>query len=89
LKERGWVEGQNLVMERRYGESAEQLHAAAAELVLLKVDVLVVPSCGLAKIARGETTVIPIVIQACGYDLAEAGLVASLARPCGLVFGST
>jgi hypothetical protein len=58
LRERGWVEGQNLVMERRFGESADQLHASAAELVRLKVDVLVVPSCGLAKIAQGETKVV-------------------------------
>jgi len=88
MREVGWVEGQNIVIERRYGESADQLHASALELVRLKVDVLVVPSCGLAKIAQGETRTIPIVIQTCGYDLVTAGLVASLARPGGNITGS-
>src|SRR5215475_3497705 len=50
LKELGWVEGKNLVYEIRYGESADQLKAAAAELIRLKVDVLLADSCGLAKI---------------------------------------
>ena len=88
MREVGWVEGQNIVVERRYGESADQLHASALELVRLKVDVLVVPSCGLAKIAQGETRTIPIVVRSCGYDLVTAGLVASLARPGGNITGS-
>ncbi len=65
MREVGWVEGQNIVIERRYGESADQLHASAVELVRLKVDVLVVPSCGLAKIPQGETRTLPIVVYAC------------------------
>src|SRR5262245_53717309 len=88
MREVGWVEGKNLVIERRYGESASQLHASAAELVRLQVEVLVVPSCGLAAIAQGETRAIPIVIQGCGFDLVTAGLAASLARPGGNVTGS-
>src|SRR5216683_3256171 len=49
MRQLGWVDGQNLVVERRFGESAEQLRADAADLVRLKVDVLYVVSAGLAK----------------------------------------
>jgi ABC-type uncharacterized transport system substrate-binding protein len=87
MRELGWVEGRNLVIERRHGESADQLHASAAELVRLKVDVLFVPGAGLARIAQGETRTIPIVVAASGFDLATAGLVASLARPGGNITG--
>jgi putative tryptophan/tyrosine transport system substrate-binding protein len=87
LKELGWVEGQNLVYERRWGESADQLHTFAAELVRLKVDVLVVDSCGLAKVLQRQTSTIPIVAARCGYDMVTAGLAASLARPGGNVTG--
>ncbi len=87
LRERGWVEGQNLVLEQRFGESTEQLHAAAAELGRLKVDVLVVPSAGTARIAKAEAQNTSIVIVAAGDDLARQGLVASLARPGGNITG--
>jgi hypothetical protein len=49
MRELGWVDGQNMVVERRFGESADQLRAAAADLVRLKVNVLFVGSAGLAK----------------------------------------
>ena len=88
LREVGWVDGQNIRIERRYRESEDQLHASAAELVRLNVDVVVVPSCGLAKIVQTESSTIPIVINACGYDLVTAGFAASLARPGGNVTGS-
>ena len=87
LKELGWLEGQSLVYEFRYGESTEQIKAAAAELVRMKVDVLVVGSCGLAKILRDQTSTIPIVVAGCGFDMVAFGLVASLARPGGNVTG--
>jgi len=87
LKELGWLEGKNLVYEIRYGESADQLKAAAAELVRLKVDVLLVGSCGLAKILRNQTSTMPIVVGGCGFDMVDFGLVASLARPGGNVTG--
>jgi putative ABC transport system substrate-binding protein len=87
MKELGWVEGQNLVVERRWGESDEQLRAGATDLVRMKVDVLVVQGLGLAGIAQLETKTIPIVIQNAGGDLVAAGLVASLARPGGNVTG--
>ena len=55
LKQLGWLEGKNLVYEFRYGESADQLNAAAAELLRLKVEVLVVGSCGLFDDAVRDT----------------------------------
>src|SRR6266542_2243513 len=86
LKELGWVEGQNLVVESRGGESADQLRAAAADLVRLQVDVIVTTGAGLAKTVQLETKTIPIVVQN-GANLVAAGLVASLARPGGNVTG--
>ena len=63
MRDRGWVEGQNLVIERRYAESTVQLHEFAAELGRLKVDVLVTSSAGLAAIARLEAKDTPIVVH--------------------------
>jgi putative ABC transport system substrate-binding protein len=88
MRQLGWVDGQNMVVERRFGESAEQLRAAAADLVRLKVDVLFVASAGLAKILQLETKTIPIVVGRADNDLVAAGLVASLARPGGNITGS-
>jgi len=87
MKYLGWVYGQNIVAERRYGESADQLRAAAADLVRLKVDVLWVLSAGFAKLLQLETKTIPIVVGAAGSDLVAGGLVASLARPGGNLTG--
>jgi len=86
MKELGWVEGQNLIVEWRGGESADQLRAGAADLVRLQVDVIVTTGAGLAKAVRLETETIPIVVQN-GANLIAAGLVASLARPGGNVTG--
>jgi putative ABC transport system substrate-binding protein len=88
MRQLGWVDGQNMVVERRFGESAEQLRAGAADLVRLKVDVLFVSSAGLAKILQLETKTIPIVVGRADNDLVAAGLVASLARPGGNITGS-
>src|SRR5262252_1734245 len=81
MKDLGWVPGQNVVAERRYGESADQLRAAAADLVRLKVDALIAGSAGLASILQPETKTIPIVVNGAGPELVVRGLVASLARP--------
>ena len=62
MRDLGWVDGQNMVVERRFGESADQLRKGAADLVRLKVDVLFVSSAGLAKILQLETKTIPIVV---------------------------
>jgi putative ABC transport system substrate-binding protein len=88
MRQLGWVDGQNMVVERRFGESAEELRAGAADLVRLKVDVLYVASAGLAKILQLETKTIPIVVGRADNDLVAAGLVASLARPGGNITGS-
>jgi len=88
MRELGWVDGQNMVVERRFGESAEQLRAGAADLVRLKVDVLFVSSAGLAKILQLETKTIPIVVGRADENLVAAGLVDSLAKPGGNITGS-
>jgi putative tryptophan/tyrosine transport system substrate-binding protein len=88
MRQLGWVDGQNMVVERRFGESADQLRAGAADLVRLKVDVLFVASAGLAKILQRETKTIPIVIGRAEGDLVAAGLVDSLAKPGGNITGS-
>ncbi len=88
MRQLGWIDGQNMVVERRFGETADQLRTGAAELVRLKVDVLFVSSAGLAKILQLETKTIPIVIGRADNDLVAAGLVDSLARPGGNITGS-
>ena len=88
MRQLGWVDGQNMVVERRFGESADQLRIGAADLVRLKVDVLFVSSAGLAKILQLETKTIPIVIGRADEDLVAAGLVDSLPRPGGNITGS-
>jgi len=88
MRELGWVDGQNMVVERRFGETDEQLRRGAADLVRLKVDVLFVSSAGLAKILQLETKTIPIVVGRSDNDLVAAGLVDSLARPGGNITGS-
>ncbi len=88
MRQLGWVDGQNMVVERRFGESADQLRTGAADLVRLKVDVLFVSSAGLAKILQLETKTIPIVVGRADDDLVAAGLVDSLARPGGNITGS-
>jgi putative ABC transport system substrate-binding protein len=77
-----------MVVERRFGETAEQLRAGAADLVRLKVDVLFASSAGLAKILQLETKTIPIVVGRADENLVAAGLVDSLAKPGGNITGS-
>lgn len=82
----GWEEGRNLVIERRGASSPEELPKAAAELVRLAPNVIVVANAGMASLVRRETSTIPIVVLAAG-DLVAAGLVDNLARPDGNVTG--
>ena len=83
----GYVEGQNLVMEYRGAEGQyEWLPALAAELVRLKVDVIVTGSTPGALAAKEATQTIPIVMAAIG-DAVGSGLVASLARPGSNITG--
>src|SRR5438876_12385384 len=88
MRQFGWVDGQNMVVERRFGESADQLRAGAADLVRLKVDVLFVSGAGFAKILQSETKTIPIVVGRAEGDLVAAGLVDSLAKPGSNITGS-
>jgi putative ABC transport system substrate-binding protein len=83
----GYVEGQNLVLEYRGAEGLyERFPALAAELVRLKVDVLMVPNTPAALAAKHATTATPIVMVGIG-DAVRSGLVASLARPGGNITG--
>ena len=88
LKDLGWVYGQNLVVENRWGESADRLRAAAFDLVRLKVDLLWSPGFSPAAYLLRETKTIPIVVFQAGVDLVADGFVASLARPGGNLTGS-
>ena len=83
----GYVEGQNLVMEYRAAEGQyERLPDLAAELVRLKVDVLLAMNTPAALAAKHATTTIPIVMTGVAYPVGS-GLVASLARPGGNITG--
>jgi putative tryptophan/tyrosine transport system substrate-binding protein len=83
----GWIEGKNITIEYRFAEQKpERLPVLAAELVRLRVDLIVVASTPAALAAKGSTTAIPIVM-ASAPDPVGAGLVASLARPGGNVTG--
>jgi putative ABC transport system substrate-binding protein len=87
LLELGYVEGQNLVFERRYAEGKpERLPALAAELVRLKVNVIVATAGDAILAAKNATTTIPVVM-AYGPDPVGRGYVASLGRPGGNVTG--
>jgi len=89
LKDLGWVEGQNIVIEWRFaGGRAERLPDLAAELVRLQVDLIVVPSTPTALAAKNATKTIPLVTVGVG-DPVGLGLVASLARPGGNITGLT
>jgi putative ABC transport system substrate-binding protein len=89
LKELGWVEGQNLLIEWRWAEgNLERLPALAAELVSLNVDLIVAVQGDVALAAKKITQTIPIVFVIVS-DPVAIGLVASLARPGGNVTGFT
>lgn len=89
LRELGYAEGQNLVIERRYAQwKLERLPDLATELVQLKVNVIATNSTPAALAAKRATSTIPIVLAG-GATPVEAGLVVSLARPGGNVTGLT
>ncbi len=87
LRDLGWVEGQNVVIEYRWGEgNVDRLPELAAEFIRLKVDIIVAAGTLSALAAKNLTPTIPIVMVAAG-DPVGSGLVASLARPGGNVTG--
>jgi len=87
LRQLGWEEGRNIVIERRYTPPGTSVSEAADALVRLAPDVMVAPSAGTAIAVRKITTTIPIVVLAAG-DLVGTGLAESLARPGGNVTGT-
>ena len=87
LRELGWVEGENIVIDYRFAEGKlDPLPDLAAELVRLKVDVIVASPYSPAAAAKNATATIPIVMIGAGQPV-EHGLVAGLARPGGNVTG--
>jgi putative ABC transport system substrate-binding protein len=87
LRELGYVEGQNIMLEPRWADGHhERLPELAADLVRLKVDVIVSAATPASRAAKAATSSIPIVIVAVGEPV-KMGLVASLARPGGNVTG--
>jgi putative ABC transport system substrate-binding protein len=89
LREQGYVEGKNVVVERRFGDAKpERLSGLAAELVRLKVDVIVTSTDEAIAAVKRQTQTIPIVMTA-STDPVATGFVASLAHPGGNVTGFT
>ena len=91
LRELGYIEGQNIAIEYRYTEGKiDRAPELAAELVRLKVDIIVVAGGDTwIRVAMNATKTIPIVMVGPGLDPVEAGLIESLARPGGNVTGVT
>jgi putative tryptophan/tyrosine transport system substrate-binding protein len=89
LRDLGYVDGQNLITERRSAEGKwDRLPELAAEIVRLGAEVVVVPSGTVARRVREVTTSVPIVVVA-GGEFVRQGLVSSLAKPGGNVTGLT
>ncbi len=86
----GYIEGKNILVEYRYGEEGkrDRIPSQVAELVHLKVDVLVVRSLSAIRIAKQATKTIPIVMVTT-QDPVATGLIDSLARPGGNITGLT
>jgi putative ABC transport system substrate-binding protein len=86
LRDLGYIEGKNILIEYRSVEGVAELPNLVAELVRLKVDVIVVPNTPGAQAAKNATTTIPVIFINAG-DPVGTGIVASLARPGGNVTG--
>jgi putative ABC transport system substrate-binding protein len=86
LRDLGWVEGKNMIIEFRWADGIHQLPELAAELVRLKVDVIFAPSSTMVEPARQATKTIPIVFSN-HADPIGTGHVASLPRPGGNITG--
>jgi putative tryptophan/tyrosine transport system substrate-binding protein len=86
LRDLGWVEGKNIIIEFRWADTVQQLPELAAELVRMNVDVIFAPSSTMVEPARQATKTIPIVFSN-HADPVGSGHVASLPRPGGNVTG--
>jgi ABC-type uncharacterized transport system substrate-binding protein len=91
LREFGYIDGQNIAFEYRYAEGKiDRFPELAAELLRLKVDIIVVSAGGgYVQAVKNATKTIPIVMTGVGTDPVKAGVVESLARPGGNVTGLT
>ncbi len=90
LLEHGYVEGQNIVIEYRFsGDRNDRLPELAAELVALKVDLIVASGSPASFAAKQATNTIPIVMGSLNADPVATGLIASLAHPGGNITGIT
>ena len=91
LRERGYIDGQNIAFEYRYAEGKrERASDLLAEMVRLKVDIIVLTGGSTqTRAAKNATKTIPIVMTGGGIDPVEEGLIESLARPGGNVTGVT
>lgn len=90
LRERGYVEGQNILVEYRFSEDRnDRLPALAAELVAMKVELIVASGTPASFAAAQATKTIPIVMGGIAADPVATGLVTSLARPGGNITGMT
>jgi putative ABC transport system substrate-binding protein len=88
LREFGYIEGQNLVIEQRFAEgNLDRLPALAGELVELRADLLVAASPVAVRAAKGATRTVPIVMLLAYSDPVELGFVATFARPGGNITG--
>jgi putative ABC transport system substrate-binding protein len=89
LRELGYVEGKNIVIDYRYADGQrDRWPGLVQEIVNLKPDVIVMSGTGFIRTAKQVTSTIPIVVAGAG-DLVETGVVESLARPGGNVTGTT
>src|SRR5262249_4987970 len=86
LRDLGYIEGKNILIEYRYAKGVAEFPNLVAELVGLKVDVIVVTSTAAAQAAKNATITIPVIFTSVG-DPVGTGIVASLARPGGNVTG--
>ena len=86
LRNHGWIDGRNLIIEYRYAQSQDRLPALAAELVALSPDLLIASSPQTALALKSATATIPIVFVAVA-DPVGIGLVQSLSRPGGNITG--
>jgi putative tryptophan/tyrosine transport system substrate-binding protein len=87
LRDHGFVEGQNVIIERRYSEGREDRHTAfVAEFIQMKVDLIIASSSAATHAAKEATNTIPIVMLAVAGP-ERLGLVVSVARPGGNATG--
>ena len=87
LRELGYIEGKNLLIEYRFAKSADQYPDLANDVVRLRVDLILAVGVAATRAAKNATGAIPIVMGNASDDPVRQGLVASLARPGGNVTG--